>query len=99
MLRRQLHTLVLINIGSVLDLPSEEWFGGDFSDKVTIHVIDSSRPQNLSSLFGGGERGKRIVVWDDGTADTLMEERQAHEALMVRLVSLNVRHPCLFADI
>ncbi|KAJ7118712.1 CDC45 family [Mycena epipterygia] len=76
----ELHTLILLNMGAILDLPSEEWFGG-FSTKMSVHVIDSARPQNLSSLFGGGEAGDRIVVWDDGAAEDLGEERKAWEAL------------------
>ncbi|KAJ7771680.1 CDC45-like protein [Mycena metata] len=76
----ELHTLILLNMGAILDLPSEEWFGG-FSTKMSVHVIDSARPQNLSSLFGGGEAGERIVVWDDGAAEDLDEERKAWEAL------------------
>ncbi|KAH9934679.1 CDC45-like protein-domain-containing protein [Fomitopsis serialis] len=42
----QLHTLLLLNMGAILDLPSSEWFG-DFDPRLTVHVIDSSRPQNL----------------------------------------------------
>lgn len=79
-----------MNIGSILDLPSSEWFG-DFPPKVHVHVVDSGRPQNLSSLFGEGEGGERIVVWDDGGAEHLVEERRAWEALNVsfsRLVCL-----------
>ncbi|KAK7015101.1 cell division control protein 45 [Favolaschia claudopus] len=76
----ELHTLILLNMGAILDLPSEEWFGG-FSTQMSVHVIDSARPQNLSSLFGGGEAGDRIVVWDDGSADKLEQERKAWEAL------------------
>ncbi|KAJ7724088.1 CDC45-like protein [Mycena maculata] len=76
----ELHTLILLNMGAILDLPSDEWFGG-FSTKMSVHVIDSARPQNLSSLFGGGEAGDRIVVWDDGSAEGLLEERKAWEAL------------------
>lgn len=79
----QLHTLILLNMGAILDLPSSEWFG-DFNTRVTVHVIDSSRPQNLSSVFGGGENGERIVIWDDGGAEDLQEERKAWEALTVR---------------
>ncbi|KAK7693669.1 hypothetical protein QCA50_003239 [Cerrena zonata] len=75
-----LHTLILINMGAILDLPSPEWFG-DFSPRLTVHVIDSSRPQNLSSLFGGGENGDRIVIWDDGDAENMQEERKAWEVL------------------
>ena len=79
----QLHTLILLNMGSILDLPSEEWFG-NFSPSLTVHIIDSSRPQNLSSLFGGGENGNRIVVWDDGGAENMQEDRKAWEVLTVR---------------
>ncbi|KAI0256730.1 CDC45-like protein [Lactifluus subvellereus] len=76
----ELHTLILLNIGSILDLPSSEWFG-DFPTKVHVHVIDSGRPQNLSSLFGEGDGGERIIVWDDGGAEHLDEERKAWETL------------------
>lgn len=69
-------------MGAILDLPSAEWFG-DFTTKLSVHIIDSSRPQNLSSLFGGGDNGERIVVWDDGGAENLEEERKAWEALAV----------------
>ncbi|KDQ60671.1 hypothetical protein JAAARDRAFT_172739 [Jaapia argillacea MUCL 33604] len=77
----RLHTLILINMGAILDLPSSEWFG-DFNLKLRVHVIDSSRPQNLASLFGAGENGDRIVVWDDGGAENLEDQRKAWEALM-----------------
>ncbi|KAF9453265.1 cell division control protein 45 [Macrolepiota fuliginosa MF-IS2] len=76
----ELHTLILLNVGGYLDLPSPNWFG-EFRTSVTIHVIDSIRPRNLSSLFGTGENGDRIIVWDDGEADKLMEEKKAWEAL------------------
>nr|GAT59629.1 cell division control protein 45 [Mycena chlorophos] len=76
----ELRTLILLNMGAILDLPSEEWFG-EFSTEMSVHVIDSARPQNLSSLFGAGEAGERIVVWDDGAAADLEEERKAWEAL------------------
>lgn len=69
-------------MGAILDLPSPDWFG-DFDPKVTVHIIDSSRPQNLSSLFGGGENGDRIVVWDDGGAERMEAERKAWEVLTV----------------
>ncbi|KAL6305383.1 CDC45 family [Sparassis latifolia] len=76
-----LHSLILLNMGAILDLPSDMWFG-EFNKQVSVHVIDSFRPQNLSSIFGGGENGERIVVWDDGGAENLQEERKAWEALM-----------------
>lgn len=74
-----------MNIGSILDLPSSEWFG-DFPTKVHVHVIDSGRPQNLSSLFGESDGGERIIVWDDGGAEHLDEERKAWETLNVSIV-------------
>jgi cell division control protein 45 len=39
----------------------------------------------MSSLFGEGEGGERIVIWDDGGAEHLDEERRAWEALNVSL--------------
>ncbi|KAH7929792.1 CDC45-like protein [Leucogyrophana mollusca] len=76
----ELHTLILLNMGSVLDLPSVEWFG-DFDTKLSVHVIDSARPQNLASLFGGGANGDRIIVWDDGDCENMEELRKAWEAI------------------
>lgn len=73
-------------MGAILDLPSPAWFG-EFSAHLTVHVIDSTRPQNLSSLFGGGDIGDRIVLWDDGEVDTMDAQRKAWEALEVRLRS------------
>ena len=79
-----MHTLILLNMGAILDLPSSEWFG-DYDPQVTVHIIDSSRPQNLATLFGAGENGDRIIIWDDGGAEKLEEERKAWEAIMVSL--------------
>ncbi|KAI9569534.1 CDC45 family [Boletus coccyginus] len=76
----ELHTLILLNMGAILDLPSPAWFG-EFGPHLTIHVIDSTRPQNLASLFGGGDIGDRIVVWDDGEVDSMDAQRRAWEAL------------------
>lgn len=64
-------------MGSILDLPSQEWFG-DFPDHLRVHIIDSNRPQNLASLFGPDEK---IIVWDDGGAGELEEQKKAWEAL------------------
>lgn len=64
-------------MGSILDLPSPEWFG-DFPEHLRVHIIDSNRPQNLSSLFGPDEK---IVVWDDGGAEDLLEQKKAWEKL------------------
>jgi cell division control protein 45 len=71
-------------MGAILDLPSPDWFG-DYDSQVTVHIIDSSRPQNLATLFGAGENGDRIIIWDDGGAEKLEEERKAWEAIMVSL--------------
>ena len=57
-------------MGSIIDLPSEEWFG-DFPDHLRVHIIDSNRPQNLASLFGPDEK---IVIWDDGGAEEGWED-------------------------
>lgn len=70
-------------MGAILDLPSPEWFG-DFSADLNVHVIDSSRPQNLSSLFGAGDNRDKIIIWDDGGVERLDEEQKAWEALTVR---------------
>ena len=64
-------------MGTILDLPSSDWFG-DFPDHLRIHIIDSTRPQNLSSLFGPDPK---IVVWDDGGVDELALQKEAWEAL------------------
>jgi hypothetical protein len=74
-------------MGAILELPSAEWFG-DFNENLTVHVIDSGRPQNLSSLFGGEPEADRVVIWDDGGADDLEEEKKAWEALMVCALSI-----------
>ena len=70
-------------MGAILELPSAEWFG-DFSKNLTVHVIDSARPQNLSSLFGAEEEVERVLIWDDGGVSDLEEVKKAWEALMVR---------------
>ncbi|KAG1819591.1 CDC45 family [Suillus subaureus] len=76
----ELHTLILLNMGAILDLSSENWFG-EFSMKLTVHIIDSNRPQNLANMFAGGENGERFIVWDDGEAENMGDERKAWEAL------------------
>ncbi|CAA7267899.1 unnamed protein product [Cyclocybe aegerita] len=79
-----LHTLILINMGGRYDLPLAQWFG-NFDLKVTIHVIDSARPYGLVNLFMAGENADRILVWDDGDADKLIEEKKSWEALEYEL--------------
>jgi cell division control protein 45 len=71
-----------VNIGAILDLLSDEWFGA-FPQDVTIHVIDSTRPQNLSNLFAPGREGERVRVWDDGGALKLDNYKEAYETFLV----------------
>lgn len=71
-------------MGSQLDLTSREDYFGEFSLKVTIHVIDSLRPQSLGNLFAGGENGERVFVWDDGEADKLGDVKKSWEIIEVR---------------
>ncbi|KAH8829515.1 CDC45-like protein [Flagelloscypha sp. PMI_526] len=76
----ELRTLILLNMGGMTELLQPDWFG-DFDPKVTVHVIDSARPRNLALLFDTTPNGNRILVWDDGTAETLQNERLAWEAI------------------
>lgn len=80
-------------MGGTYDLPLAMWFG-NFSLRVGIHVIDSARPQSLPTLFMGGDNADRIIVWDDGTTENLMEEKKAWEIGEVRIV-LSCRFPYL----
>ncbi|KAG8704339.1 hypothetical protein FRC09_003610 [Ceratobasidium sp. 395] len=77
----ELQTVILVNIGAILELLSDEWFGA-FPPEVTIHVIDSTRPQNLSNLFAPGKEGERVRVWDDGGALSLDKYREAYETFL-----------------
>ncbi|CAE6448890.1 unnamed protein product [Rhizoctonia solani] len=81
MQKDKLQTIILVNIGAILDLLSEEWFG-DFPQDVTIHVIDSTRPQNLSNLFAPGREGERVRVWDNGEALKLEKQKEAYETFL-----------------
>ncbi|KAG9017057.1 hypothetical protein FRB90_001952 [Tulasnella sp. 427] len=82
---QQVRTIILLNIGALLDIAGDEWFEA-FPSKVTIHIVDSSRPVDLHNLFGrggsieGGMDGPRVVVWDDGHAEKLTKERLAFDA-------------------
>lgn len=65
-----------------MDLARPDWLGG-LDLKVTIHVIDSSRPISLTNLFMGGDNGNRVVIWDDDDSSKLVEEKKAWETLEV----------------
>ena len=83
--RKQLRTVVLLNLGSLVDLA--QYF--NLSPLTTLHVIDSHRPCNLDNLFSAMPDADRVVVWDDGDVDEDMkEEKEAFEALQVSLVML-----------
>ncbi|KAF5387120.1 hypothetical protein D9615_001632 [Tricholomella constricta] len=61
----ELHTLILLNLGGLLDLATDGWFGND-NPRLTIHVIDSMRPIHLGNYF----LADHVTVWDDGDADS-----------------------------
>jgi cell division control protein 45 len=89
---RQLHTLVLLNMGSVMELARAD-FIDNFAESLHVHIIDSLRPQSLQNLFVGGADGERVIVWDDGGAEEMGLLRTAWEALMVRaLVVPHLEH-------
>lgn len=67
-----------------MDLSLAHWFGA-FSERVSVHVIDSSRPLDLVNVFSTGEAGAQIVVWDDGDIEEMKEERKAWEVVTVRV--------------
>lgn len=75
-----LRTVVLLNLGSLLDLVDSF----PLPQKATVHVVDSHRPWNLSNVFAAGPEAEQIVVWDDGDIEQdLAEERKAFEAVQV----------------
>jgi len=69
-------------MGGTYDLPLAMWFG-NFGLGVTVHVIDAARPQSLVALFLRGPYGDRIIIWDDGTCEQLIEEGKSYEAIEV----------------
>jgi cell division control protein 45 len=85
----QLHTLILLSLGSLLPLSS--YF--TLPKGCHLHIIDSHRPWNLQNLFGldididpdedeeGAER--RIWVWGDGDEASLDGVKKSFEALEV----------------
>jgi cell division control protein 45 len=79
-------------MGAMAELGSEEWFG-PFNPTLTVHVIDSARPQYLGSLFGRTEQEQRIIIWDDGGAEKLEGERKAYEVLTVRSFAFELTVP------
>ena len=90
----QIHTLILLSLGSLL--PLAEYF--KLPKGCHLHIIDSHRPWNLANLFGleldidteededDGEensQGGRLWVWGDGNEQELGEVKKSWEALEV----------------
>lgn len=74
----ELHTLVFLNLGSLLPLDETV----PLPPHCTLHVIDSHRPWNLGNLFATSQINDRIWVWDDGDIEQrLGMEREAYETL------------------
>ncbi|RDB20816.1 Protein TSD2 [Hypsizygus marmoreus] len=73
----ELHTLIMINLGALQDINT---YFGDFTSKLDIHIIDSSRPLNLYNIFLGGDMGDRIIFWDDGSAEKIVDVGKSFEA-------------------
>ncbi len=89
--RYQLHTLILLSLGSLL--PLSTYF--PLPKGCHLHIIDSHRPWNLQNLFAldldvnddeeeaaGGSEG-RIWVWGDGDEGSLDGVKKSWEALEV----------------
>ena len=74
----ELHTLIFVNLGSLLSLPQMM----PLPPHCTLHVIDSHRPWNLTNLFATSRLNDQIWIWDDGEiAQRLGKEREAFEML------------------
>ncbi|KAJ8496426.1 hypothetical protein ONZ45_g12452 [Pleurotus djamor] len=76
----ELRTVILLNMGGVLNLTQPHFFG-TFAPTVTIHVIDSMRPLNLTNVFSADSIGERVLVWTDGEYKKLEEERQSWQVV------------------
>ncbi|KAJ3113710.1 hypothetical protein HDU96_003039 [Phlyctochytrium bullatum] len=69
----ELRSIFMLNCGGILDL--EEFF--DLGEQAAVYVIDSHRPLHLRNLFGGD----RIIVFDDGEADSMKGVQEAFQEL------------------
>ncbi|KJA22335.1 hypothetical protein HYPSUDRAFT_67056 [Hypholoma sublateritium FD-334 SS-4] len=85
-----LDTILLLNMGNILDLPRDDYFG-KLGLKVVINVIDSSRPISLTNLFMGGPNGRRVLIWDhEDSVTNLSEEKNAWEVVEVIFEYINL---------
>ncbi|WFC98739.1 DNA replication initiation factor cdc45 [Malassezia yamatoensis] len=76
--RTELHTLIFLNLGSLMPLPTLI----PIPPNCVLHVFDSHRPWNLSNLFATSHINDQIFVWDDGEIEErLVREREAYEML------------------
>ncbi|WFD33315.1 RSC chromatin remodeling complex ATPase component [Malassezia cuniculi] len=73
----ELHTLVFVNLGSIISLPGAI----PLPPHCTLHVLDSHRPWNLDNLFATSQLSERIWIWDDGEIQRLENEKEAYEML------------------
>ena len=74
----ELHTLVFINLGSLMSLPTSV----PLPPYCTLHVLDMHRPWNLDNLFATSQINDQVWVWDDGEIlERMHKEREAYEAL------------------
>jgi hypothetical protein len=64
----QIHTLILLSLGSLLPLSSYFPFSSTSQQKpLHIHIVDSHRPYNLQNLFGWGVNDGWVPGGDDYT--------------------------------
>ncbi|KAG6891331.1 hypothetical protein C0992_008785 [Termitomyces sp. T32_za158] len=70
----ELRTLIMLNVGGLLDLASRDWLGKAGS-RLKIHVIDSIRPINLANYYEALD----VFVWDDGSVEKAHEVRKSFE--------------------
>ncbi|UZJ54734.1 hypothetical protein CBS101457_004054 [Exobasidium rhododendri] len=84
-----LHTIIMLNLGSILSLPDFFTSAADpmpgahiLPDHCHVHLIDSHRPYNLDNLFATSRINDRLHVWDDGEVqERLGREEKAYSAL------------------
>lgn len=66
----------------MFDLVDDDWFG-TYDPKVTIHVIDSSRPMSLRNIFARGQNAERVLIWNDEDISQLTDMEDAWKMLEV----------------